>query len=253
MQPMENNVFVRLLNNHALPFIPALDPFRLQYAQIKERLDLIETLGGEVAFLASTDDERYDEIVPELVARLNACTKTTIFEHFRPIKGVGFRRSSSQGGVLMTKVLTSRESFFRDCGTVQMIGDVSGRSLCERVELKLISSGAILFGPDAKSERYVLADPLLHGSAPDFDQEIIARSGEVDVVYLFSRGERLAYRTVEKARAALPANVAIIASGCVRTPDDVRELRSAGATQIVVGSLLERPNWRDDVLKLSEA
>jgi heptaprenylglyceryl phosphate synthase len=250
--PRAGTVFTALLADHRLPFLPALDPFRLSAAEIAERLAFLETLGGGATLLASTDDERYDAVLPGLAERLRLSGRTLILEHFRPSPGIGFRRACPSNAVMMTRVLSAGEEFFKDCRSVEPFGDVSAMPEALRLQHRLVFSGAIVFGPDDKSRRYVSARHV-----DEDDGRLLTgllaqtRAAPLDVVYLFSRHARLAAATVARVRAAVGPDMPVIASGCIRSPEDVRELRGAGATIVVVGSLLEEADWRRSVERLA--
>jgi heptaprenylglyceryl phosphate synthase len=250
---METNIFNRLIRDHSLPFVPALDPFRLSQGDLVARLQALEALGATVAFLASTDDELYDSVVPNLLPKLRAATGITVLEHFRPKRGLGFRRSSADGAVLMTRVLTSDDDFYRNCQTVEGIGETSTLSAQERYDAGLFASGAIVFGNDQKSGQYVAARPLSNDVTEFLDADFLKAADNLDVLYLFSRNLRLDCGTIGSVRNKVGDHIPIIASGCIRSSDDIRSLHAAGATQTVIGSLLEDSMWRECVADLSRA
>lgn len=250
---METNIFNRLMRNHSLPFVPALDPFKLPEDELLVRLAMLETLGSTVAFLASTDDEAYDDVVPKLVHKLKENSKTTILEHFRPKRETGFRRSSPVGAVLMSRVLTSDDDFYKNCSLVQGIGNISNLSKNERYDTGLFISGAVVFGQDTKSQQYVSSRITNKNINVELENELLSHLENIDVLYLFSRNSRLCSSTVESVRSIVGDGIPIIASGCIRSCEDIHSLRAAGATQVVVGSLLENSMWKESAIELASA
>jgi heptaprenylglyceryl phosphate synthase len=248
-------VFSQLIAGHALPFLAALDPFRLSIAQIAERIAEMERLGGCAVLLASTDDEQYDAVVPATIGNLQTrCNGTMILEHFRPKPGVGFRRASESSAVIMTRVLSAGESFFRDCRKIEVLGELGDSTQAERLLARVALSAAIVFGTDAKSHRYVSAQPVQEGCPSTLGVLLEqALEGPLDLLYLYSRHARLSPETVSSVREAVGPTLPVIASGCIRSAIEIHELRDAGASIVVVGSVLEEPDWRDTIGLLARA
>lgn len=244
---------MRAIANHQLPFIFAADPFRLSRDEILVRISALQAVGANLFIIASTDDEGYESVVPDLVDDLRATTGAKIVEHFRPTREAGFRKSPGSDFVLMTTVVNSSDDFYARCDRVESQNSVSQLSSEDRFRQGLILSSALVLGKDLKSKVYVGSDDVYEGEIDEAVTRHGARMQHADVIYLFSRMRRLEGRGCKVVRGAMGRNKPIIASGCVRNSADIEDLQAAGASQVVVGSLLESGDWRErlqDLLKV---
>ncbi len=215
--------------------LPVLDPFRLNRTQILCRARFLRGLGFRQLVLASTDDAGYARIVPGLIKAIVAQTGMRIVEHFRPTRNSGFRGQQQTHLVLMSQVPSSRDAHFRLCARLNgAAANPIGRGL---------RCLALPVGHDPKSSTFV--------NAAELGEDDIAvalgnlnRIGRAEVVYLFCRQSRLRAETVAKARKLIGYRPLLVASGNVRTSDDVCELLGAGAGAVAVGSLFETMDWR---------
>jgi heptaprenylglyceryl phosphate synthase len=243
-----HNAFTQALRGHAHPFICALDPFKLSVGDIVQRLQYLESHGATAAIIASTDDELYDTTVPSLLTQLRSHVGLRLIEHFRPHPQHGFRRACSANYVLMTTVANSHSPLYAGGA-----GDSATFGARERAEGRLIASRALVFGTDQKSVHYVQARYLPDDNAEQLRNYLTAASHVSDVYYLFSRARKLSSDTISAARNILGAEVPMIVSGCIRTPDDLQEAIASGATYVVIGSLLELGDWRQQLTPLLAA
>ncbi|MEM5585923.1 hypothetical protein WNZ15_25940 [Roseibium sp. AS2] len=225
------------------PLIPVLDPFRLQRTQILIRAKFLRGLGFEQIVLASTDDERYNRVMPALVTALKQQTGLRIVEHFRPTRRTGFRAQQETSWVIMSRVISSKDPHFRTCRRIN-------REPADRVG-RGISSVALPVGIDLTSMLYVAAKE----TAEDEISSVLHDPWTIqftDVFYLFCRESRLKVETVSSVRALIGDRPFLVASGNVRSGLDVKNLMYAGASGVAVGSVFEATDWRKRIAEIMQ-
>lgn len=223
------------------PLIPVLDPFRLRKTQVLIRAKFLRGLGFEQVVLASTDDERYGRVMPQLVTALKQQTGLRIVEHFRPIRRTGFRAQEETSWVIMSRVISSTEPHFRACRRIN-------RGPANRLG-RGISCVALPVGRDQISRHYVAAKE----TAEDEICSVLHDHWTIqstDVFYLFCRGSRLKAETVSCVRALVGERPFLVASGNVRSAHDVEDLMYAGASGVAVGSVFEATDWRKKIAEI---
>jgi heptaprenylglyceryl phosphate synthase len=238
---------VAAIHGAAMPLLCTIDPFKLRPREAAERAMALWQFGITHVIVGSTDDEGYDAVVPDLIAYLKRVTPVTVIEHFRPTKSHGFRRAAASDFVMMTTVGNSRDELYSACSHVEGIGDTSRFDASQREHAGVVKSRAFVFGADCKSARYVGVHHLPATATNEFGAAARMAAEANDVIYLFSRAERLSSAVCRGARAAAGSRFPIIVSGRIKTPAAVREALEAGASAVVIGSLLEEPGWHEQI------
>jgi len=236
--------------NGAKVALHVVDPFKVhvEEAVIKARfLAEMHPPATRTLVIGSTDIPEPLPAISAYVAKLRKeAPEVRYVTHFPPSMPEGHPLVTAADAVLATVVLNSRSAFFA-AGSLQATLERAAQSPGGPV---LIRCAAITFGTDGKSWQAVRAAPVQEDDPrlPEFAGNI--NTGQFAVVYLFSRMKPLGSAVIRCLRSLIAPRVVLIASGHIASRAQVREYWGAGADCVVIGSALERPDWRQRMSEL---
>ena len=220
--------------------IHVVDPFKVGVAEAVEKARAVTAAGLPALLLASTDYENFETRMPEYVNAVRAATDIPTILHFPPIPGRGFPVVEEADSVMLPALLGSDDPYY------------VWKSLLETYALGSVAppapqpllSAALTFGSDERSYARMGTQPVAQDEQSVVACAEQARRFGFDMVYLYSRHERVTARTCEIFREVLAGDQLLFASGGVRSPEQVDAYLAAGADYVIFAGALETPDWR---------
>jgi heptaprenylglyceryl phosphate synthase len=222
-----------------------IDPYKVPLAEAVEKAARLQDLGFPLLLVGSTDYHDFDRHVPAYVAALKEGVDLPVVLHFPPRRGIGFPVALEADAVLFTAVLNSAATYYVWKSYLDTLNTLNVRGVRPDRHPEWIFTGGMTFRADPVSDRAVAARPVRE-TIPALDElATVVRAMAYDVVYLYSRCERVTLEVCRHFRAKAAPGQLLIASGGVRTRQEVEAYHAAGADYVVFGGALETPEWRD--------
>ncbi|GLY08388.1 MULTISPECIES: geranylgeranylglyceryl/heptaprenylglyceryl phosphate synthase [Actinoplanes] len=228
------------LRAHRGHVIHVIDPFKIDVAEAVEKTRAVTAAGLPALLLASTDYQDFATRMPAYVAAVRAATDIPTILHFPPAPGHGFPVVAEADSVMLPALLGSDDPYY------------VWKSLLETYALgnaappapQPLLSAALTFGSDDRSYSRMGTRPIAQDEQSVTACAEQARHFGFDMVYLYSRHDRVTPRTCEIFREVLAPEQLLFASGGVRTPEQVDAYLGAGADYVIFAGALETPDWR---------
>jgi heptaprenylglyceryl phosphate synthase len=238
-RPAQLNDYLR---NNRGSGVHIIDPFKVPLHEALAKARLVEDCGGRWLILASTDYHDFDEAMREYVPALAASVSIPVLLHFPPTVGTGLPVVAGAAGYLWPALLRSNEPYFVWQSLLETVQHWS-RVLPHDQWPEPVLCGAVTVGADSRTGDLLGTDPLDESveSLRQLAAEI--RRLGLDMVYLYSRNERVSLRTCSVLREELEPWQIVFVSGNVRDPDTVRAYLDAGADYVGFAGAGEGTNW----------
>lgn len=229
--------------------IHIIDPFKVPLHEALAKARLVEESGGRWLILASTDYHDFAAVMRDYVPSVSASVSIPVLLHFPPTVGKGLPVVAGADGYLWPALLRSSEPYFvwqSLLETVQYWSQILPRDQWPEPVL----CAAITVGADRRTGDLLGTTPLDESveSLRLLAAEI--RQLGLDMVYLYSRNERVSLRTCSVLREELGPSQIVFVSGNVRRPDSVRAYLDAGADYVGFAGAGEGTDWRETLPRL---
>ncbi|WP_164860135.1 geranylgeranylglyceryl/heptaprenylglyceryl phosphate synthase [Actinomyces wuliandei] len=221
-----------------------IDPFKLADDEVLERAEAAEELGSPFIVLASTDHPNFRERMTTLVPEVSRAVSVPTLLHFPPTRGEGLPVVQGAAGYLWPALLMSRDPYF----VWQSLLESAARwpaLLAGATPPEPILCAALTVGPDYLSESVLSTYSLEESRQAVHETACLVRVLGLDMVYLYSRNQRVDPRTCTMFREEILPDQLIFVSGNIRTGEDIAQHLDAGADFVGFAGACEGPDWRE--------
>jgi heptaprenylglyceryl phosphate synthase len=204
-----------------------------------------------VLILASTDYEDFNIHMPNYIKTIKSNVSIPVILHFPPRLGYGYPLTVNSDALIYPFLLNSEKPYFVWTSLLETQEILLQNSYVVKFLPEFIYSAALTFGKDDVSYDVMQIKPIDQQS---LYLEKILHSIKImglDMVYLFSRYDRIDLDTINYFSMNLPDDTIIIASSGVKERWQIEEYLNAGADYVVFCGALECENWRPVLKKLA--
>lgn len=224
-----------------------IDPFKLADVEVLERAEMAEALGSPFIILASTDHPNFTERMTSLVPRVSSAVSVPTLLHFPPTRGEGLPVVQGATGYLWPALLMSWDPYF----VWESLLESAARwptILAGATPPEPILCAALTVGPDSQSESILKTHSLEENRQAVHETARMVRMLGLDMIYLYSRNQRVSPKTCAMFRGEILPNQLIFVSGNMRSGKDIVQYLHAGADFVGFAGACEGPDWRERML-----
>lgn len=237
------------LRTHRGHVIHVIDPFKIDVTEAVAKATAVTAAGMPALLLASTDYDDFETRMPGYVKAVRAVTDVPTILHFPPTPGRGFPVVEEADSVMLPALLGSDDPYYVWKSLLETYALGNGVSPAPQPLL----SAALTFGTDERSYARMGTQPITQDPRSTVRYAEQARQFGFDMVYLYSRNDRVDTRTCEIFRELLAPEQLLFASGGVRTPEQVDAYLRAGADYVIFAGALETPDWQSTLAHILSA
>jgi heptaprenylglyceryl phosphate synthase len=221
-----------------------IDPFKVPLDQAIIKVQALEEFGFPAVLLASTDYENFTDHMSSYARTLRDVTTLPLVLHFPPRKGCGYPLVKDVDAAIFPFLFGSTDAYFVWESLLETTALMNNDHHDGHAWPSFIYSAALTFGDDAVSQRVMDVYPVGCDRVSLGQLAALVNILKLDMVYLYSRFEKVPSRTIEFLSENIPNDTVLIASGGIRDHKRIDEYLSAGADYVVFCGALECNNWR---------
>lgn len=228
-----------------------IDPYKTRLGEAIEKARALEDLGFPLLILGSTDYCDFEQHVPRFVEALKDAVAIPVVLHFPPRPGRGFPVADEADAVLFTAVLNSSRTYFVWRSYLETLTALARRHPAPLRLPEFLFTAGMTFRPDPVSGAAVGAVPSDETPAALETYASVITTVGFDLVYLYSRHEHVPVELCESLRRRVGPDPLMVASGGVRSRDQIDAYLRAGVSFVAFGGALETPDWRTVLRQLA--
>ena len=229
-----------------------IDPFKVELCDAVEKAVELQKNHFPALILASTDYKNFNAHMPNYIKTIKSSVNIPIILHFPPRYGCGYPLTVNTDALIYPFLLNSEKPYFVWKSLLETQEILLKKSTTKKYFPEFIYSAALTFGKDDVSYNVMQINPI-HQKTKSLEKILHAiKILGLDMVYLFSRYERIELETINYFAMNLPDDKIIIASGGIKERWQIEEYLNAGADYVVFCGALECENWRPVLKKLTK-
>lgn len=242
---MNDKGVLALLRRKKPGCLHVIDPFKVPLEVAVRRARALEDRGYPAVVLGSTDYVEFEQRMPPYISAIKAAVQLPVLLHFPPRHPAGIPFAHNADAIIWPALLGSEDDYFVWKSFLETVTYVSRRNGALDALPECILSAALTFGADDVSYRAMALQPIDSAPRSIATYADIVNLLRLDMVYLYSRYERVPPETCADIRRAIGSERVLIVSGGIRSREQIDTYHRAGADYVAFAGALECDDWQE--------